>query len=92
MENKNSVNNLSGEKRNLSYRSSRFYSVANEWYFSVREDKDRGPYQSKLAAENSLKKYILNKKDFKLNKIQLIINNLKFIPKSKYFIFRNFSR
>lgn len=92
MENKSSANNLSSEKQDLPYRSSRFYSVVNEWYFSVREEKDQGPYPSKLTAENSLKKYILKKKNFKLNKIQLLINNLKFIPKSKYFTFRNFPR
>lgn len=57
---------------------SRFHSVANEWYFSVREGKDKGPYASRLAAENNLKRYLLNKEHFELNKMQIIINNLKF--------------
>ena len=89
MKNKSSADKRSNENKELSFRSSRFYCVANEWYFSVREDEDQGPYPSKLAAENQLKKYILNKQHFKLNKIQLMINNL---CGSKAFIFRSFSK
>jgi len=79
MENINSINIRNNEKQGSSNRFSRFYSVANEWYFSVREEEDQGPYSSRLAAENNLKKYLLNKEHFKLNKMQVIINNLKFI-------------
>ena len=36
----------SGEKVLSPYRSGRFYTVANEWYFSVRDSEDQGPYSS----------------------------------------------
>ncbi len=73
MENK--VNKCDGDKQNSPYRSGRFYTVANEWYFSVREAEDQGPYSSKQAAENSLKSYLLDFEHFNSNKLTL--NNLK---------------
>jgi len=79
MGNNNSINILNDELQGSSSCFSRFYSVANEWYFSVREGEDKGPYASKLAAESKLKRYLLNKEHFELNKMQIIINNLKFI-------------
>ena len=75
----NSINIRNNETQDSSNCFSRFYSVANEWYFSVREGEDKGPYTSRLAAENNLKRYLLNKEHFELNKMQIIINNLKFI-------------
>ena len=65
----NSKNIRCGDKQVSPYRSGRYYSVANEWYFSVRETVDQGPYPSKLAAENSLKTYLLDREHFSENKI-----------------------
>ena len=42
-----------GEKEVQPYRSGRFYSVSNSWFFSVRETTDQGPYLTKLDAEKS---------------------------------------
>ena len=41
-------------------RSGRFYYVKNEWFFSVREKEDQGPYSSKVLAELGLKEYLIN--------------------------------
>ena len=43
------------ENKSKSYRSGRFYIVADEWFYSVRETEDQGPYSSKQMAEESLK-------------------------------------
>ena len=51
------------------YRSGRFYSIANEWCFSVREAEDQGPYSSKLSAEENLKRYLSDSESFKTKKI-----------------------
>lgn len=71
-------NKRSGDKAASPYQSSRFYSVANEWYFSVREAGDQGPYSSKLSAENGLKIYLLDNEYFSTKKT-LRISNLKLI-------------
>ena len=57
-------NNRTGEKVSQPYRTGRFYSVANKWYFSVRETKDLGPYSTKLEAEKQLDNYISDIKHF----------------------------
>ena len=65
----------SGEIQASVYQSGRFYSVANEWYFSVREAEDQGPYSSKPDAEKQLKIYISDQQHFndkKLFKLELI--------------------
>ena len=64
----NSKNIRVGEKRVTPYRTGRFYSVADEWYFSVRETTDQGPYASKLIAEEQLKNYIADQQHFAENK------------------------
>ncbi len=73
MENKK--NNRHGDKQVSPYRSGRFYAVANEWYFSVRETGDQGPYTSKLVAEENLKTYLLDREHF--NKVKS--SNLKLV-------------
>jgi uncharacterized protein DUF6316 len=70
----NNKNKRHRDKNNSPFRSSRFYSIATEWYFSVRETVDQGPYSSKLIAENSLKTYLLDLEHFntrEVNKIKL---------------------
>lgn len=73
MENKKNIR--CGDKQVSPYRSGRFYSIANEWYFSVREAKDQGPYSSKLIAEDNLKTYLLDHEHFNKNKM----NSLKLV-------------
>lgn len=68
-----------GEEFESPYRSGRFYSVANEWYFSVRETDDQGPFTSKLSAEKNLKNYLMDCEHFDTKKVKLNINNLKLI-------------
>lgn len=48
----------SGDKAAQPYRTSRFYTIANEWFFSVRETTDQGPFMSKENAEEGLEIYI----------------------------------
>lgn len=60
----NSKNVRIGENRLSLYRTGRFYSVADMWYFSVRETTDQGPYASKLIAEEQLKIYIADQEHF----------------------------
>lgn len=43
MENKE--NKCNRDQDESHFRSGRFYSVANEWYFCVREKEDQGPLQ-----------------------------------------------
>lgn len=79
MENTNNKTNRSRENTQLAYRSSRFYCVATEWYFSVREQEDQGPYSSKLSAENGLKMYLSDCEYFTANNSQLVVNTIKVI-------------
>ncbi|PCJ17522.1 MAG: hypothetical protein COB04_08705 [Gammaproteobacteria bacterium] len=46
--------------------SARFYSVNSDWYFSVRECEDKGPYRSKADAEQAFGDFVslLNRADF----------------------------
>lgn len=62
MENRESVRK--GEQQASPYRSGRFYSVDNDWYFSVRETDDLGPFHSKLSAEENLKIYLMDCEHF----------------------------
>ena len=58
-----------GENKTKINRSGRFYSLSDNWYFSVRETTDQGPYFSKPQAENSLKEYLYECKNLSLEKI-----------------------
>ena len=40
------------------YRNDRFYCIEDEWYFAIRRGPDQGPYTSKVAAQDALKKLI----------------------------------
>ena len=57
-----------GEDKESPYRSGRFYSVANEWYFCVREKMDQGPYITKDLAKQGLKNYLIDKAHFSTEK------------------------
>lgn len=56
------------ENKSKSYRSGRFYIAADEWFFSVREAEDQGPYSSKQMAEESLRNYLSDSDSFKTRK------------------------
>lgn len=56
-----------GEKGIQPYRTGRFYTVSNLWYFAVRETKDLGPYLTKFEAEKQLENYISDLKQFGKN-------------------------
>ena len=56
-----------GDKQAQPYRTSRFYNVANEWFFSVRETSDQGPFINKLSAEEGLEVYISDCQHFNNN-------------------------
>jgi hypothetical protein len=50
--------NRLNENKAALYRSDRFYCVNDEWYFAIRRGPDQGPYTSKEAAQDALKKFI----------------------------------
>jgi len=50
--------NRLNEDKVAPYRSDRFYCVNDEWYFAIRRGPDQGPYPSKEAAQDALKKFI----------------------------------
>jgi len=47
-----------GELGFVPLRSGRFYYVDNKWYFTCREGRDQGPFDSKPDAELALTRYI----------------------------------
>lgn len=56
------------ENKSKPYRSGRFYIIADEWFYSVRETEDQGPYSSKQTAEDSLKIYLSDSESFETRK------------------------
>ena len=49
-----------GELGVVPLRSGRFFYIDSKWYFSCREGKEKGPYDSKQEAEQALLAYIAN--------------------------------
>lgn len=47
-----------GEIGEIPFRSDRFFSVGNQWYFSTREGFDSGPYANKKRAQESLQRFL----------------------------------
>ena len=48
----------SGELGEVPFRSNRFFSVDNKWFFSTREGFNSGPYSNKDRAVESLERFI----------------------------------
>jgi len=46
------------EQGEVPFRSSRYFSVGNKWYFSTREGFDSGPYADKDRAMHSLQRFL----------------------------------
>jgi hypothetical protein len=40
------------------FRSDRFFSVGDQWYFTTREFGDKGPYESREKAEEALAAFL----------------------------------
>ena len=40
------------------FRTSRYFCISGEWYFSTRENKDFGPYVNREHAEMALSRYL----------------------------------
>lgn len=53
-----SAENRDGEQGGIPFRSDRFFSVGNKWYFSTREGFDSGPYANRERAESSLSHFL----------------------------------
>ena len=67
----------SGEEHTVAFRSGRFYSVGNDWYFSVRELDDQGPFSSRENAELGLRVYLSDAEQFTKTKDQPVKRELK---------------
>jgi hypothetical protein len=50
--------NRHGELGAIPFRSGRYYSIENEWWFAIRRGPDQGPYVTKSAARQGLIEYI----------------------------------
>ena len=50
--------NRTGENGSAPFRTDRFFSVSDKWYFSTREGFDSGPYANKGRAEEGLKRFL----------------------------------
>lgn len=73
----NSENSRKGELTKPHFRSGRFYIVDNEWYFSVREQQDQGPFPTKESAEENLKLYLQDYAHFGMSRGKFDINKIK---------------
>lgn len=56
----NSTSHLARHNEHVSipFRTDRFFSVGDKWYFSTREGFDSGPYANKERAQKSLDRFI----------------------------------
>lgn len=70
-------NNRKDDGSKTHFRSGRFYSVADEWYFCVREKQDQGPFPTKVTAEECLKTYLSDFEHFRSNETKFDINKIK---------------
>jgi len=73
----NQENKRNSENEKPYFRSGRFYSIANEWYFSVRENQDQGPFPSKAVAEDYLKTYLMDYTHLNTDKESFDFYNMK---------------
>jgi hypothetical protein len=48
----------SGESGQAPFRTNRFFTVSDQWYFSTREGFDSGPYVDKNQANEGLKRFL----------------------------------
>lgn len=50
--------NRNREAGNIPFRSDRFFCIDGEWFFAIRRGPDQGPYASRDAAREALKRFI----------------------------------
>jgi hypothetical protein len=53
-----------GEAGSIPFRTGRYYTVENEWWFAIRRGPDQGPYASKPAAKQALIEYLHDQFEF----------------------------
>lgn len=59
MMNQSETNPRKGEQDiPITFRTSRFFAIGTDWYFSTREGIDQGPYQSKELAKEAVTEFI----------------------------------
>ncbi|GMR16570.1 MAG: hypothetical protein BMS9Abin31_0917 [Gammaproteobacteria bacterium] len=58
-----------GENGLLPFRTSRVFNVGADWFFAVREGKDRGPFENQQNAMSGLDRFLI---DFKYKKSALM--------------------
>ncbi len=52
------MENRRGEDERMYFRSDRFYSIDNKYFFSTREGDEVGPFDCKEDAELALERYV----------------------------------
>ncbi|MFK5915379.1 MAG: DUF6316 family protein [Woeseiaceae bacterium] len=52
------VDRRTGEIGLLPFRTRRIFNVGPNWFFAVREGRDRGPYTNELEAKDHLNEYL----------------------------------
>ncbi|WP_416395869.1 DUF6316 family protein [Allohahella sp. A8] len=52
------MDNRNGEGGVVPFRTDRFFSVSEKWYFSTREGFDSGPYANKERAAEGLRRFL----------------------------------
>lgn len=58
------LHNRHGEEGAVLYRSSRFYTIDNEWWFAIRRGPDQGPYPSRASARQALIEFLNDQFEF----------------------------
>lgn len=53
-----SHSNRQNEFGSIPFRSDRFFTVGDKWYFTTREGFDSGPYANRERAEKSLQRFL----------------------------------
>ena len=56
--------NRHGENGGVPFRTGRYYTIDNEWWFAIRRGPDQGPYDSKSAARKALIEYLNDQFEF----------------------------
>lgn len=60
------VERRTGESGLLPFRTRRIFNIGAEWFFAVRDEKDRGPFENMLDAENELSHFLVDVTSLKM--------------------------
>lgn len=58
------IRNRYNENGAIPFRTGRFYSVENKWWFAIRRGPDQGPYATKSAAKQALIEFLNDQFEF----------------------------